>query len=82
MLPPDDEPCSPAEVYRIIVHTSPSTDAGSPHWTEAPECPAAHEGARTAEEAVTLTIEGIKAWRAAHGAAPDEEIEFRIENAR
>jgi hypothetical protein len=71
-----------APVYTIIVHTSPPSDAGFPHWTEAPECPAAHEGGRTADEAVTLTMERIKAWRACHGAPGDEAVEFRIEHAR
>jgi hypothetical protein len=69
-------------VYTIIVHTSPASDAGAPHWTEAPQCPAAHEGGRTAEEAVALTKQRIKAWRAAHGTPADEAVEFRVEHAR
>lgn len=69
-------------VYTIIVHTSPPSDAGAPHWTEAPECPAAHEGGSTVDEAVTLTMQRIKAWRADHGAPGDEAIEFRVEHAR
>ena len=82
MPPSKDARRDGADVYTIIVHTSPPSDAGFPHWTEAPQCPAAHEGGRTAEEAVTQTMERIRAWRTGHGAPGDEAIEFRIEDAR
>ena len=82
MQPSSHDPGDGVRVYTIIVHTSPPSDAGAPHWTEAPECPAAHEGGRTADEAVALTKQRIKAWRVAHGRPRDEAVEFRVEHAR
>jgi hypothetical protein len=52
----------PDTVFRIILHVSPSIDAGVTHWTEAPECPAANEMGQSADEAVDGTKEIIRAW--------------------
>jgi len=52
----------PDTVFRIILHVSPAIDAGVTHWTEAPECPAANEIGRSADEVVAGTKEIIRAW--------------------
>lgn len=71
------------EVFRIIVHASPPIDNGFMHWTEAPECPAAHEGGSTAKEAVERTKERIRAWQARRSgdSSAGEDIEFEVEEA-
>jgi hypothetical protein len=62
--------------FRIILHVSPSIDLGVTHWTEAPECPAANEGGRSADEAVVRTKEIIRAWWRRQTGEPDDRIEF------
>lgn len=68
--------------YSIIVHASPPSDGSFTHWTEAPECPAAHEGGRSADEAVSRTMAGIRSWHARHRLGGADAIEFRVEDAR
>lgn len=63
-------------VFRIVLHVSPSIDLGVTHWTEAPECPAANEGGRSADEAVERTKEIIRAWWRRRTGEPDERIQF------
>jgi hypothetical protein len=76
---PDCEPSDEA-VFRIILHVSPAIDVGVTHWTEAPECPAAHDAGRSADEALERTKERIRAWWLRdHGS--DGDFRFEVEHA-
>ena len=66
----------PDPAFRIILHASPSIDLGVTHWTEAPECPAATESGRSADEAVARTKEIIRAWWRRQTGERDDRIEF------
>jgi hypothetical protein len=80
---PNDSGRPGVDVFRIIVHASPPIDSGFTHWTEAPECPAAHDGGPSAEIAVNRTKDRIRAWRARHldQSVVDGGVEFSIEEA-
>lgn len=68
-------------MYRIILHASPPSDGGFRHWTEAPECPAANEAGETGEEAVSRTMDTIRAWHLRRGLADADRVEFGVEEA-
>lgn len=63
-------------IFRIILHTSPTSDLGVTHWTEAPECPAASDGGRSVDEAVERTEEIIRAWWQRRTGQPSDRIQF------
>jgi predicted RNase H-like HicB family nuclease len=66
--------------YLIIVHASSAADRGTLYWTEAPECPVAHECGDTPEEAVMRTRATIERWlQALTSPAGDvAEVEYRV----
>jgi predicted RNase H-like HicB family nuclease len=69
------------EGYLIIVHASSAADRGTLYWTEAPECPAAHECGYTPEEAVTRTRATIERWLRALPLPVEDAagVEYRID---
>lgn len=65
-------------VFRIIVHVSPPADHGVTHWTEAPECPAAAETGRSADQAVEATRAIIRTWWMRETGQSTDQLEFVV----
>lgn len=69
------------EEYRIIVHAASAADRGTLYWTEAPDCPAAHECGYTPEEAIMRTRATIERWLGALSSPAGNVtgVEYRVE---